>query len=400
MAKMSPNDPVPQPTPPPRDAKYLEISRWFDSNRPNMTTKEYNYLMNVWQQKGTDPREYLKLYKFNTGTGEFEYRQDTPVGRSKTWEGNLNREFGSGGYLANNPTVRELLKKDYQTYDEFKKALEKADPYYSVFKKMVSEGKDASKINELISKGTSATTLENDYTMLYGTPIDRIKMAISQAGSAKAPEFNDTKNKEVLDAFIASLEDPYNQATQSMIGGLNTRGMYGSGYQQEALGRLMTAFQNAKSQEANALTGDTANQQINAANLNYNQQTQAYLSELETLWKNSGEDWDTFYNKNRALIDSKLSGYASDKGIAYQQVQSDYQTGIQNFQDVINSTSDLFGSIGGLGADLYSSATKTNAPLTERINTPVSSTGTGYNPTGNFIQPTGNSFNSGSTRWG
>lgn len=246
-----------------------------------------------------------------------------------------------------------------------------SDKSKTIYDEAIAKGKDPALVRRLISSKDykDINEFNDDYTMLHGSPVERMILALT-GSDIKAPEFNDAKTKELMDAYIASLEDPFNQSMQDTLANLNARGLLGSGIQQEQIGRLMTGYQGAKEQEANALTGDVANKQVNVANEKYTQNVDTYLAEIENLWKNSNEDWDTFYEKNKALIDSKLSGYASDKGIAYEQAVSDYNSGQQDFLDTINSTASLFGAIGGLGADYFATTKKTNTPLTTSVMQP------------------------------
>lgn len=316
-----------------------------------------------YQQTGEKPQDYFTRYS--------DLLTNTPEGQQSQRSLSFQQQAMLAGY---DPGIISQLVNDnnYTSYDDLIRDLKSADPITVLKLDLSGKGYDMEKVNAYIdkNKGKNPEELRKDLIMLYGTPLERMKLALTSSDTADMPKFNDSETKKALDAFIASLEDPYNQSMQSMLENANQRGMLNSGFKDEQLGRLMTGYEGAKAQEANALTGTTANQQINAATQNYNQQVSAYLDELGTLWKDSGQTWDDFYNNNKALIDSKLSGYASDKGIEYANAAADYQSGINNFQDVINNTSSLFRTIGNLGADIYWGATKSNAPLSERINTP------------------------------
>ena len=199
----------------------------------------------------------------------------------------------------------------------------------------------------LSSVGTKVLTDKNS------TAGDKLAALINMNKVSTLPLFTSDAARKNLDAYVASLEDPFKKSTEQVMASLNQRGLLNSGIQDKNIGELVAAYNQAKSAKASDLGTDKYNQSLQAAENDYNDKVNQYKTLIQTQLNNSGKTAEQFYAENQAAIDAKMQDFATQKQSAYENIKSNYDTTSNDYWNNLEATGNALKAIGSAAAGLY-----------------------------------------------
>jgi hypothetical protein len=206
------------------------------------------------------------------------------------------------------------------------------------------------KMRSDLSTATSETERRNLLFKDIENPGDNFLTKISNLYNTDVTDFNNDNSREVLYQYIKSLEDPFKQNSEAAMASLASRGLTNSGIRDEQIGRLQSAYDQAKNTKASEIGTDKYNNLIAQNEQKYKQNLDTVLSEMETAFKKSGQDASQYYSENQALIDAQLQKLATDKQSSYNSIARNYSDQNETFWNNMDATKNLMGSIGaGVG---------------------------------------------------
>jgi hypothetical protein len=173
-------------------------------------------------------------------------------------------------------------------------------------------------------------------------------------------DFDNPYSADVLEKFIASLEDPYNLKKQNILESMSARGLSGSGISQENLGRLAADYNQSKNVETGNLTSDYYKNQVAKINQDYQNELTKYITSLEGEFKASNQTADAYYTANQNTINAKLNEIANRYNTMYDQTKLQFGEDTQKYFDSMNANANLIGSVGSLAGSYIGSNYSSN----------------------------------------
>ena len=150
----------------------------------------------------------------------------------------------------------------------------------------------------------------------------------------------------VMQSYLKSLEDPYNLQNIGIKEKMASRGLAGSGVEQENLGRLAAGYEQAKNVKAGNLTGDYYKNMVNDINQQYQNDVTAYLADIENAFKESGQTAADYFSVNQAKIDTDLSDIANKYNQLYSDTKSQYEQETSDYYNNMTASKNLFETSG------------------------------------------------------
>jgi hypothetical protein len=264
---------------------------------------------------------------------------------------------GLDAVKANEQKINELRKE----YDSISGSVEnlKLNPAIEDYITRYLEEKNAADVKETldplkkklgIPTGTPANGTPANGTPTIGVPRftenNEYGKGNPYTNTSKYADFNNQFADPVLNAYLKSLEDPFNLQSQDIQERMASRGLSGSGITQENLGRLAAEYEKAKNVKTGNLTGDYYKNQVADINQKYQNDVTAYMNDLESAFKDSGQTANDFYAAKQAQIGVDLEAIANKYNQMYSDVKTQYDQDTTTMYANMDANKNVFNAIG------------------------------------------------------